>query len=173
MVDQSLKCKNKPPTKCENEQALSELALRKILQQGLPIVARPYQHIAQELGTNEQTVIAKIAELKERGLIKRFGLVLNHHELGYTSNCMVVWDIPDHDIDHIAQLLSAEPVVTLCYQRPRRTNWPFNLFCMVHGKNRPQVQHQIESMTKKYQLNYPHQLLFSTRQFKQRGAHYV
>lgn len=165
MVDQSLKC--------EKEQALSERALRKVLQEGLPIVARPYQYIAQELATSEQAVIEKIAELKQRGLIKRFGMILRHHELGYTANCMVVWDIPDQDIDHIAQLLSAETAVTLCYQRPQRTNWPFNLFCMIHGKERSQVQQQIESIIKKHQLNYPHQLLFSTRQFKQRGARYV
>lgn len=161
------------PLECDHEQALSERALRTILQEGLPLVARPYQHIAQQLGTNEQAVIEKIAELKKRGLIKRFGMILRHHKLGYTANCMMVWDIPDQDIDHIAQLLSAEPAVTLCYQRPRRDNWPFNLFCMIHGKERAQVQQQIESMIKKHQLNYPHKLLFSTRQFKQRGARYV
>ena len=165
MVDQSLEC--------ENKQALSEQALRKVLQEGLPIVARPYHHIAQQLGTNEQAVIEKIAELKQRGLIKRFGMILRHHELGYTANCMVVWDIPNQNVDSIAQLLSAEPAVTLCYQRPRRTNWPFNLFCMIHGKESSQVLQQIVSITKKHQLNYPHQLLFSTRQFKQRGARYV
>ena len=161
------------PLECENEQALSELALRKVLQEGLPLVARPYQHIAQQLGTNEQAVIEKIAEMKQQGLIKRFGMVLRHHELGYTANCMVVWDIPNQQVDQVALLLSAEPAVTLCYQRPRRTNWPFNLFCMIHGKKRTQVQQQIESITHKHRLNYPHQLLFSTRQFKQRGAHYV
>ena len=152
---------------------LSEHALRKVLQEGLPLVTRPYQHIAQQLGTNEQAVIEKIADMKQRGLIKRFGMVLQHHELGYTANCMVVWDIPDQQVDQVAQLLSAEPAVTLCYQRPRRAKWPFNLFCMVHGKERTQVQRQIESITDKHQLNYPHQLLFSNRQFKQRGAHYV
>ena len=85
MVDQSLEG--------ENEQSLSELELRRVLQKGLPLVARPYQHIAQQLGTNEQAVIEKIAELQQRGLIKRFGMILRHHELGYTANCMIVWDL--------------------------------------------------------------------------------
>ncbi len=152
---------------------VNEQQLRQILQEGLPLVARPYQHIAQQLSTTEHAVIEKIAELKQRGLIKRFGLVLHHHELGYTANCMVVWNIPDQNIEQIAQQLSQEPPVTLCYQRPRRANWPFNLFCMIHGKERAQVQAQIEALIKKHRLDYPYELLFSTRQFKQRGARYV
>jgi siroheme decarboxylase len=155
------------------QQEVSEYELRQVLQEGLPLVARPYQNIAQKLATTEQAIIEKIAELKQRGLIKRFGLVLQHHELGYTANCMVVWDIPDKNIEQVAQQLSAEPPVTLCYKRPRRANWPFNLFCMIHGKKRGQVQQQIESIIRKHQLTYPHELLFSTRQFKQRGARYV
>tara|TARA_R110000822_G_scaffold159476_13_gene299300 strand:+ start:5810 stop:6295 length:486 start_codon:yes stop_codon:yes gene_type:complete len=147
--------------------------LRRILQEGLPLVSRPYLNIAGKLGVSEQAVIEKIAELKQQGLIKRFGLVLRHHELGYIANCMVVWDVPDQLVDQVAQLLSAEPSVTLCYQRPRRLDWPFNLFSMIHGKQRAQVEQQIVSITQKHQLTYPHQLLFSTRQFKQRGARYV
>lgn len=151
-----------------------EHELRKVLQEGLPLVARPYQHIADRLDVSEQTVIDKIDQLKQQGLIKRFGMILRHHELGYTANCMVVWDIPDHCVDQVAEQLSGESCVTLCYQRPRRPGqWPYNLFCMVHGKEREHVEQQIETIVEKYELDFAHQLLFSTRRFKQRGARYV
>lgn len=152
---------------------IDEYQLRKILQEGLPITSRPYWQIAQQFGVDEQAVIDKIIALQKQGLIKRFGLVLQHHQLGYTANCMVVWDIPQNQIDGIAQKLADEACVTLCYQRPRRPNWPFNLFCMIHGKERTQVQQQVEQIIQKHQFNFPYELLFSTRQHKQRGARYV
>ena len=150
-----------------------ELRLRKILQEGLPLVARPYAHIAEQLSVSETTVIDKIAELKQQGLIKRFGMVLRHHELGYSANCMVVWDVPDEQVDQVAEQLASEPCVTLCYQRPRRDGWPYNLFCMIHGKAREQVEAQLAQIIAKYHFTFAHQLLFSCRRFKQRGGRYV
>lgn len=150
-----------------------EYRLRKVLQEGLPLVERPYRQIADELAVSEQEVIDKIAELKQQGLIKRFGMVLRHHELGYSANCMVVWDIPDERVDGVAEKLSGEECVTLCYQRPRRERWPYNLFCMIHGKERISVERQLRQVIDKHELEYPHQLLFSSRRFKQRGARYV
>lgn len=150
-----------------------ELALRKILQEGLPLVTRPYAHIAEQLSVSESKVIDKIAELKQQGLIKRFGMVLRHHELGYSANCMVVWDVPDEQVDQVAEQLASEPCVTLCYQRPRRDGWPYNLFCMIHGKAREQVEAQLAQIIVKHRFPFPHQLLFSSRRFKQRGGRYV
>ena len=147
--------------------------LRKLLQEGLPLVEKPYQEIARQLAVSEQVVIDKIAELKQQGLIKRFGMVLRHHELGYSANCMVVWDIPDEQIEQVADKLPSSSCVTLCYQRPRREKWPYNLFCMIHGKVREQVEGQLQEIIETHQLDYPHQLLFSSRRFKQRGARYV
>ncbi len=147
--------------------------LRRALQEGLPLVSKPYAYLAEQLGVTEQEVIAKIEEFTQQGLIKRFGMVLRHHELGYSANCMVVWDIPDMEIETIAQLLSDEACVTLCYQRPRRQGWPYNLFCMIHGKGRDLVEQQLKELIERHQLSYPHQLLFSSKRFKQRGARYV
>ena len=148
--------------------------LRTLIEQGLPRCPAPYDHIAKQLGITEQQVIFTLQQWKHSGLIKRFGLVVRHRKLGYVANAMVVWDVDESEVEELGELLAKEEVVTLCYQRPRRLPiWPYNLFCMIHGKERSQVQQKIESITKKHQLNYPHQLLFSTRQFKQRGARYV
>lgn len=147
--------------------------LRRVLQKGLPLVSRPYAAVAEQLGITEQQVIDRIAAFKEQGLIKRFGMVLRHRELGYSANCMVVWDIPESELEQVAQQLSGESCVTLCYQRPRRPGWPYNLFCMIHGKQRDQVKQQLRKMIDRHQLDYTHQLLFSSKRFKQRGAHYV
>jgi DNA-binding Lrp family transcriptional regulator len=148
--------------------------LIEIIQSGLPLVARPYQEIAERLGWSEQLVIEKLKTMVEGGIIKRLGVVVRHHELGYRSNAMVVWNVADDQVDQIGQQLGMQDCVTLCYQRPRMLpEWPYNLFCMVHGRSREEVLECIDTMTEGLGLeNIPHTVLFSGRRFKQRGAIY-
>ena len=146
-----------------------------VIQDGLPLVAHPYAAIGEQLGLSEAAVIERLEILQSAGLIKRMGVVVRHRSLGYRANAMVVWDIPDDQVEHIGALLAAEVCVTLCYQRPRRLPaWPYNLFCMIHGRERDSVLRRLEQMVSGHGLeNIPHAVLFSGRSFKQRGARYV
>lgn len=151
-----------------------DLCLIGAVQQGLPLVARPYAEIGRRCGMSEQDVIDGLKMLIETGVIKRFGVIVRHHELGYNANAMVVWDIPDDDVAEAGRRLGAFDFVTLCYRRPRRLPaWPYNLFSMIHGRDREAVLAQMESLASQCGLtNVPHEPLFSTRRFKQRGARY-
>ncbi len=141
---------------------------------GLPLVSEPYAEIASRHGIDEATVISRLQRLISEGVIKRFGLVVRHHELGYKANAMAVWDVPDEKISALGKRLAGYDFVTLCYQRPRRLpHWPFNLFCMVHGKDRDAVRRQISILNDETQIGYyPNAVLFSGRRFKQCGARY-
>ncbi len=155
---------------------LSETDARLVaeIQDGLPVTSRPYHEVGRRIGLSEQQVIERIEALQQQGIIKRLGIVVRHHELGYTANAMVVWDVPDERIEEIGELLGAQPCVTLCYQRPRRLpEWPYNLFCMIHGRERDRVEAYVEQLVAQFGLQeIPRQLLFSARRFKQRGARY-
>ncbi len=147
-----------------------DLALLHALEDGLPIHPRPYDEIAKRAGMTEDGVIERLGDLVERGIIKRFGLVVRHRELGYTANGMVVWDIEDEQVDHIGEAFAAYPFVTLCYRRDRhRPHWPYNLFCMIHGRDRETVLSQIAQLRERAG-DPPMDVLFSRRRFKQRGA---
>ena len=148
--------------------------LRVYLEQGLPLSPRPYQDIATELKASESQIIAQINHWQQQSLIRRLGLVVKHRKLGYRANAMVVWDIKDKDIEHVAAQLSQRPEVSLCYQRPRRLpHWPYNLFCMIHGKDRETVQAQIATLTQELELHHINKdVLFSYKAFKQQGARY-
>ncbi|MEO5337469.1 MAG: AsnC family protein [Magnetospirillum sp. WYHS-4] len=156
------------------ELTAKEKALVTALGGGLPLVSDPYAELGRRVGLSEGETIAVIARLREAGLIKRFGVVVRHHELGYRSNAMVVWDIPDARVEEIGRRFSAFDFVTLCYQRPRRPpEWPYNLFCMVHGRERDVVLGQVEELAETCGLaGVKREVLFSTRRFKQRGAVY-
>lgn len=152
----------------------SDRRLVAAIQGGLPLCSHPYAAIAERLSMDEQAVIQAIARLQERGIIKRMGIVVRHHELGYTANAMVVWDVPDERLEQVGKALGGESCVTLCYQRPRRLpKWPYNLFSMIHGKDRQRVLNYIDSLIEAHALDeIPHRILFSGRRFKQRGARY-
>jgi DNA-binding Lrp family transcriptional regulator len=142
------------------------------VQDGLPLVPRPFAAIGDALGRAEDQVIAALARLLQDGVIKRMGIIVRHHELGYRANAMVVWDVPDSQASETGRLLAALPFVTLCNRRPRRLpDWPYNLFCLIHGLDRVSVEGQIEQASAAAGLaGVPRAVLLSRRRFKQRGA---
>ena len=144
------------------------------IQSGLPLVERPYAEIAQKVGIDEQEVMRRIEIMLTTGAIRRMGVVVRHHELGYRANAMLVWDIADQRVNEVAKQLSRVDCITLCYQRPRHLpHWPYNLFTMIHGKERQSVKQRIEEIVQQYGLSdIPMATLFSLRRFKQRGACY-
>jgi siroheme decarboxylase len=153
----------------------TDRALIAAVQEGLPLVPHPYAEVAAALGTSEPDVLARMARLQEQGLIKRLGVVVRHRALGYRANAMVVWDVPDDAVEDTGKRLAAEPCVTLCYQRPRRLpDWPYNLFCMIHGLTRESVLQRLQTLVETQGLQgVRHEVLFSIRAFKQCGARYA
>ena len=145
------------------------------IEQGLPLAPHPYATIAARIGMPEAEVLARIRALQEDGTIKRFGVVVRHHELGYRANAMVVWDVPDNQVEELGARMAQLDYVTLCYRRARhRPQWPYNLYCMIHGRSRETVRERIAQLIDACGLkSFHHEVLFSRRRFKQRGARYI
>ncbi|MBL8492019.1 MAG: Lrp/AsnC family transcriptional regulator [Rhodocyclaceae bacterium] len=141
------------------------------LEPGLEAVPRPYARLADRCGCDEALVRERLSAWLEDGLIKRLGIVVRHHELGYRANAMVVFDVPDAQVSEIGQRLASEAGVTLCYRRRRSPpEWSGNLFCMVHGRSREAVLPIVHRLGAA--AGHPSEVLFSIRRFKQRGARY-
>ena len=149
-------------------------ALITLIQTGLSLSKTPYADLGKSLGMDEEEVISRLKCLIDEKVIKRFGVVVRHHELGYRANAMVVWDIPDDTISELGACLGQFDFVTLCYRRPRRLpEWPYNLFTMIHGQDRDDVLENVQLLVESCGLTeVGHKVLFSTRRFKQRGAIY-
>ena len=151
---------------------LGERALLAALADGLPLEPRPFAALGERLGLTETQALDALRALHDSGVVRRFGVVVRHHELGYRANAMVVWDVPDAAVDAAGRALAAAPDVTLCYRRPRRPpHWPYNLFCMIHGRDRDAVLRSVDRAAEAAGLEtVPREVLFSGRRFKQRGA---
>jgi len=141
---------------------------------GLPLVAEPYAAIAAQLGTSEGEVIAQLERMLGDGRIRRIGAVIRHRRLGYQANAMAVWDVPDHLAGEVGRRLAADRAVTLCYLRARALpEWPYNLYCMIHGRERGRVLDELRRLRRDCGLEaWPHAVLFSTHCFSQRAAAY-
>ena len=156
---------------CETDQH----RLRILIQDGFPLVQQPFKALADHLGfATESQVINTLKSWLNSGLVKRIGLVTNHHQLGYTSNAMVVWDVPDHLIDEVGEKIKQSGLVSLCYQRERRLpDWRYNLYCMIHSRDRDKVSEQVANLEALASLkSMPSEVLFTVRQYKQKGGLY-
>lgn len=142
------------------------------LEDGLELVTRPYAALAARAGLDERAVIDQLAGWVAGGVIRRFGVVVRHHELGYRANAMTVWDVPDGVAPEYGRALAASEGVTLAYRRARHLpEWSYNLYCMVHGLDRAPVWERIDTLTRDLGLGaFPRAVLFSRIRFKQTGA---
>lgn len=119
-------------------------ALIAATQAGLPLAPEPYAVLAQQLDMPQEEVRQRLSEMLDRGLIRRIGAVPNHYRLGFVANGMTVWDVDDAQVDAIGEQVGALAGVSHCYRRPRHLPlWPYNLFAMVHGRSRDEVQSQV------------------------------
>lgn len=146
-------------------------ALVRATQGGLPLVPRPYLQLAQQLGTDEDHVRRRLQQMLDEGLIRRIGAVPDHYRLGYTANGMTVWDVADAAVDTLGAQVGALPFVSHCYRRPRALpDWPYNLFAMVHGRSRDEVERLAVSLrTLLGAACRRHDILYSSRILKKTG----
>jgi DNA-binding Lrp family transcriptional regulator len=143
------------------------------LEHGLPVLPDPYAALARAADLDEQEVIELLRTWIDRGIARRIGAVVRHRVLGYTANAMVVWDVPANRVAAAGRRAAAHPAVTLCYRRVRQAAWRYNLYCMVHGRERARVRQTVEELTDAAGLRgCLREMLFSVRCFTQRGARY-
>ncbi len=119
----------------------TDRAIIEALQSGLPLVPAPYAEVAEKLGLEEADLTTRLAAMKKSGVIRRIAAAPNHYKLGMTANGMTVWDVDDAVLADVGPKIGALPFVTHCYERPRALpDWPYNLFAMVHGSSRDEVE---------------------------------
>ncbi len=144
----------------------------RVLQEGVPLVSRPYQALAGQLEMSEEELLATIEDFLRRGIIRRFGATVRHQDLGYVANAMIVWQVPEERIEEVGRIMAGFPEVTHCYQRPAYPpDWPYNLFTMVHGRKRDDC-HEIASKLARAGAIDNYRMIFSTAELKKSGMKY-
>jgi len=144
-------------------------------QAGLPLVAMPWDAVAEQLGLDPDEVIDRVTSMQARGIIRRVGAVPNHYALGYRANGMSVWNVPDGRVTELGRRVGGLEFVSHCYERPRHLPlWPYNLFAMVHGHDRDEVEAGVQVIADMlHGACRGHEVLYSTRILKKAGLRIV
>lgn len=140
-------------------------------QEGLPLCPHPYAVLAEDLGIPEVEVMRRMEQMLEQGVIRRIGAVPNHYKLGYGANGMSVWDVADEQVRELGRRVGELDFVSHCYLRPRHLPlWPYNLFAMVHGRSRDEVETKVRNVALLLgEAVRAHEILYSSKILKKTG----
>ncbi len=140
-------------------------------QGGLPVTLDPCEQVAERIGCWPSEVVTRLHDMQRKGVIRRTGLVPNHYRLGFRGNGMTVWNIPDPQLREAGRRLGGLDYVSHCYSRPRHLpDWPYNLFAMVHGRDRDDVREKLKEMGRILKpFHQGHEVLFSSAVLKKTG----
>jgi siroheme decarboxylase len=140
-------------------------------QSGLPLTPAPYAEVASWLGLGEDEVIARMSAMQDAGIIRRIALAPNHYALGMMANGMSVWDVDDATVMELGAKVGALDFVSHCYIRPRAPpDWPYNLFAMIHGTTRDEVERKRDEIAALLGASsHGNDILYSTRILKKTG----
>jgi DNA-binding Lrp family transcriptional regulator len=147
----------------------SELKLLKAAQDGISFEKSPYMALGQEVGMSEEEVLAKLEDLIERGVIRRFSATIGHRALGIVANAMIAWIAKPEEVAKAGSILASFDAVTHCYERETAPDWPYNLYTVVHSRSREDCISTASELSRASGLK-DYKILFSEREYKKTSA---
>jgi DNA-binding Lrp family transcriptional regulator len=135
------------------------------LNKPLGITKAPFRPVAKRLRLAEEKVLSTLKIYRKQGLLRRFGAMLAHKNIGLKTNVLLAWNVPAKRINSVAAVLADFPQVTHCYLRNSYSFWPYNLYSMVHARNRKACMRLISGIVRKVKIK-DFRILFTLREFK-------
>lgn len=142
------------------------------LQQDLPLIPSPFTAMSARLDMDVGDFLAQCQSLRQRGVMRRFGASVNHLTAGFRANAMACWVAPPGMVDTAGRKLASLREVSHCYERKTNPLWPYNLFAMIHSRNREACREIVSKVSDEFGLK-EYVLLFSTKEFKKERVKYL
>ncbi|HEX4282908.1 MAG TPA: Lrp/AsnC family transcriptional regulator, partial [Solirubrobacteraceae bacterium] len=112
----------------------------------MPVIPEPYAPAADKLGIPVDRLLAHMAQMQERRLLRRVAAILFHRRAGFSANGMGVWNVPDDKITELGPQMAAFRGISHCYQRPTYEDWPYSVFTMAHGRSKDECDAILDSI---------------------------
>ena len=141
------------------------------IQEDIPVISRPYHEISQKLKISEETLLKTLQDLCDRGVIRRFGATIRHQKSGFAANAMVAWIVDEDRINEVGEKMASFKQVSHCYRRNPNGQWPYNLYTMIHAKNKDTCKETARQMSRETSVK-DYKLLFSRRELKKTSMKY-
>lgn len=145
-----------------------EQNLLAIIQDAFPLEERPYLVLAEQLGSDEQSVFAAVENLRQSGIIRRIGGVYDSKALGFISR-LCAGKVPstvsgaadDSALEAFATTVNEIPAITHNYQRSHE----YNVWFTVIAQSEEEIQKIVDDVCANTELHDVH-ILSATEKFK-------
>jgi DNA-binding Lrp family transcriptional regulator len=103
------------------------------IQKKFPLVARPFEVIADELGMSEDEVLAILQEQKKANIVRQTSAIFDTKRLGYVSS-LVAFKIAPQKISDAVKIINSHPGISHNYERNHDFNIWFTLAVAPNSK---------------------------------------
>ena len=159
IYNEQRRMREKPPLTEE------DIRFIRIMQEDLPPLEIPYAVWAEQADTTEEALFAWAKRMEHLGYLRRFAAILHHRNAGFLANAMVVWQVPQEQVDACGEQMALFREVSHCYRRPVYPSWPYPLFTMVHAETHSACMEIVRRIEERIG-QFPHKSLFSTKEYK-------
>ncbi len=118
----------------------------------IPLSKDLYKDISKNLHIEEKELIERLKNLKEKKMLKRIAPVMRHEKSGYTANAMAVWKGSKDQLKKATDLAKSFKNISHIYEREVCMNWPYNLYTMIHGQSKEEVEKIINYLSNKLKI---------------------
>lgn len=149
----------------------ADVAVIRVLQQDLPIVPRPCDAWAAQAGMCVEDLLSAARSFESQRRMRRFSAVLHHREAGFSANGMGVWIVPPEHQERFGEAAGRFDAVSHCYLRPTYEDWPYNMFTMVHARDRDGCEAVLAAISGATGVTQ-YKALYSTKEYKKVRVRY-
>jgi len=130
---------------------LTELQKRlcSALQDGLPICQRPFDDLGKFLNSNEKTVLQQTSRLKDAGIIRRIGALINYRALGRMST-LVAAHIPEQNLREVTEAVNSLAGVSHSYLRKHH----YNLWFTLQAESPEQIELTLSNLSARFGIDF-------------------
>jgi siroheme decarboxylase len=143
-----------------------DVAVIRATQGDLPVVERPYEAAAREVGLTEAQLVEHLQGMADRRLLRRVAAILFHRRAGFSANGMGVWKVPEDRILEVGGQMATFRGISHCYQRPTYADWPYQLFTMAHGRSKEECDAILDAVGEHVGCVEDRATLYSSTEFK-------
>jgi DNA-binding Lrp family transcriptional regulator len=149
----------------------AEMEAVRLLQRDLPLQPRPFDAMAKNTTLAAEEILGVARTLLQRGQMRRFGAHVTARKPGFSASAMGVWVVPAERVDEYGAKMSQNKAVSHCYLRPVYSDWPYNLYTIVHGRSVDECESIINDLAIDTGLTEK-QALYPTREYKKARISY-
>ncbi|MBI4329939.1 MAG: Lrp/AsnC family transcriptional regulator [Chloroflexi bacterium] len=134
------------------------------IQHSVPLTGRPFRDLGYKLSLDEDELIRRVLYLKESGILRWMGAVINWRKLGFQST-LVAMTIPGERLEDAAQIINKHPGVSHNYSREHEFNLWFTLALPPTADMCAIIQDMAQQTGARAVLNLPATRVFKIRAF--------